>query len=58
MVGEVGNKANTAQLVVEVKVGAELGNTGHVKLEKCSKILALHVNASLKDVNQDHLDFE
>ena len=26
VVGEVGNKANTAQLVVEVKVGAELGN--------------------------------
>ena len=26
MVGEVGNKANTAQLVVGVKVGAELGN--------------------------------
>ena len=25
MVGEVGNKANTAQLVVGVKVGAELG---------------------------------
>ena len=27
MVGEVGNKANTAQLVVGVKVGAELGNS-------------------------------
>ena len=26
VVGEVGNKANTAQLVVGVKVGAELGN--------------------------------
>ena len=26
MVGEVGNKANTAQLVVGVKVVAELGN--------------------------------
>ena len=26
VVGEVGNKANTAQLVVEVKVRAELGN--------------------------------
>ena len=25
VVGEVGNKANTAQLVVGVKVGAELG---------------------------------
>ena len=28
MGGEVDNKANTAPVVVEVKVGAELGNIG------------------------------
>ena len=39
------------------KLSAELDKT-NLKLEECSKILASHVNTSLKDVNQDHKDVE
>ena len=38
MGGEVDNKANTAPVVVEVKVGAELGNYARTKSNACSNI--------------------
>ena len=36
--GEVDNKANTAPVVVEVKVGAELGNNSISYLDKFDKL--------------------
>ena len=38
MGGEVDNKANTAPVVVEVKVGAELGNNSISYLDKFDKL--------------------